>query len=127
MKVVWDAKTQLPKVILDQKDISDANHIREMMNGKFLCRKCGTEAENNGWKSLMKYQGVERKKLEARVKGSIERNANEGRSMIQIAKLVGFDHLTELPENILEQAKIMMEELAPKQENKNESTNPYGD
>ena len=127
MKIIWDVKTNLPKVILEQKDILDANHIREMMNGKFLCRKCGTEAENKGWRVLMKYLEAERGKLEAKVKGSIERNTDEGRSRIQIAKLVGFDHMMELPKKLLEQMNNLMADLKPKEEKKNEPTNEYGD
>ena len=127
MKIIWDAKTQLPKIVMEEKDFLDANHIQEMMNGKFLCRKCGTETENKGWKVLSKYLDAERAKLEAKVKGSIERNTDEGRSRIQIAKLVGFDHLIELPEKILEQVNALKEEVKPKEEKKNESNNQYGD
>ena len=127
MKIVWDTKTNLPKVILEQKDILDSQHIREMINGKFLCRKCGTESENKGWKVLTKYLEAERAKLEAKVKGSIERNTDEGRSRIQIAKLVGFDHLIELPKKLLEQIDNLLEEIKPKEEKNNERTNDYGD
>lgn len=116
MKIEWNAKTRLPEIKLEEKDFLDAAHIQDMVTGKFLCTKCGNQAENNGWKVLLGYLESQRLLLEKKIHTSIDTNVDEGRTRIQVAKLVGFDHFMTLPERVINQANELREKLSEKGE-----------
>ena len=119
----------MPEIIIEERDLLDAANLQEMINGKFLCRKCGQESQNNGWKVLKGYLESQKILLEKRIESSIETNVEEGRTRIQVAKKVGFTHFMELADKVIVQAKEFMEKTEADRnvkENKYES-NEYGD
>jgi len=124
LKLKWNATTKLPEIQIEAGDLLDAAHLQEMINGKFLCRKCGTETHNNGWKVLKGYLESQKILLDKKIDASIETKQDEGRTRIQVAKRVGFDHFMTMADKVIAQAESFRE--APK-ETTHETGNEYGD
>ena len=104
MKVIWNPLKQMPELRLEKKDYLDVAHMEEMINGRFLCRKCGNESVNHGWEVLMGYLQSQRNLLEQRMKTSVDRKMDESRACVQIAKIIGFDHFSTTAQNAIDQA-----------------------
>lgn len=127
MKTTWDSKSKKPTVVLDETDFADGVRIHEMIQGEFLCRKCGNTIENNAWQILSGYFESMRLLLEEKMKSSIETKAGRDSAPTQIAKLAGFDHFYKFPQNIVDQMMLLQEAINKNKEKDNGNGNEYGD
>ena len=127
MKITIDNRTGMPKIVLEESDLYDISQIEEMINGRFLCRKCGTESENKGWKVLTGYLESEKIKFEKKVYDSLELKQDEGLTRIKMSILSGFNHFMTLPQKIFAQAQRMRDKLKEQEMPNDEPANEYGD
>jgi hypothetical protein len=125
MKIIWDNRNGMPKLIFEEKDLMNAIYIQEMIKGESICRKCGTIYESKGWEVLKEYMECEKMKLEAKMESGIAPNKMipEEKSQVQIALWKGFKHFMSLPERIIEQAEKIREDMRKQEEIKREARN----
>lgn len=109
----------MPKIILEEKDLNDVNQIEDMVNGEFLCHKCGAKQKNEGWKALQGYMESEKIKLEKKAFDSLDMKPDESNTRIKMAAIQGFKNFMELPDRLLIQAKMMRERMKENQEQLN--------
>ena len=127
MKISIDSKTGFPKIILEESDLFDISQIQEMVNGKFLCRKCGTESHNAGWNKFMGYLQSEKIKFDKKIYDSLDMKQDEANTRIKLGVSAGFNHFLTLHEKIFAQAERMRDKLKDQEKKNDEPTNEYGD
>ena len=97
MKFVFDHKSSLPKLVLENKDLNDARDIQEMMKTK-------------GWKVLENYLAVARESLIDSGKDGISARSKRDLSDIKFAVLKGFDEAFSIPQRVVLRAEQFIEE-----------------
>lgn len=106
MDIKFDPKSSKTVFSLDERDLRDANVIKELMR---------TQA----WKRLMDYYQVARESLINAGKNGIRTRARKESSDLRWAILHGFDEFMDLPRRIVERAE--QEKQKPKEETHNGS------
>lgn len=107
MKFNWNSKTSLPEFLFEESDYMDASTIEQMIQGKFICRKCGTESTNNAWSILEGYFRSAREAIIESMKAGLRNRASRTMTDIKAAKLEGFDEAGRIPHRVLAQAELM--------------------
>lgn len=107
MKIGWNKRTNLPTVEFEDADFSNAVHVKQMMQGKFKCDKCGMENENFAWRILEGYFSTMRLSMEERGKAHARGRATKDLCSNDFSILDGFDVAVGIPQKIVLQAEIM--------------------
>ncbi len=107
MKVVWNKKTNLPVIEFEDSDFTNSVHVKQMMEGKFKCDKCGCENENFAWRILEGYFATMRLSVEERGKFHARGRATKDLCSNDFSILDGFDVAVGIPQKIVLQADMM--------------------
>lgn len=107
MKVTWNKKTNLPVIEFEDADFINANHVKQMIGGKFQCGKCGAENENSGWATLQGYFDSMRLSIEERGKVHARGRATKDLCSNDFSILDGFDVAIGIPKKVVLQADMM--------------------
>lgn len=119
MKVAWNKRTNLPVIEFEDADFTNSTHVKQMMDGKFKCDKCGTENENFGWKVLGGYFATMRLSIEERGKIHARGRATKDLCSNDFSILDGFDVAVGIPQRIVLQADVMRNANTKTQEAQN--------
>ena len=98
-----DKKTGLPVIELEEKDMSDAFHISQMM-------------ETKGWQILMQYMIFAREAFIDDGKRTIRTRAQRDLSDIKWGVLKGFDEFISIPKRIVDRAETFKEDKKAEKE-----------
>lgn len=109
MKVAWDRRTNLPSIEFEESDFANANSIKQFLDGKFTCRKCGTDNDTNAWKVLDGYFASMRLAIEEIGKAHARSRAKKELCSNDFSILDGFDIATGIPRKIVLQAEKLRE------------------
>lgn len=101
-KVRFDPKTGLPKIELDESDIADAYHIKQMM-------------ETRGWQALMRYYAFARESMIDAIKDSTRTRAKIVTCPERASTLRGFDEFLAIPNRIVERVDEFIDEEKEKE------------
>jgi len=129
MKVAWNKKTHLPVIEFEDEDFVNAVHVKQMMNGKIPCSKCGTENDNFAWKVLNGYFESMRLSIEEKGKAHARSRAQKDLCSNDFSILDGFDIAVGIPQKIVLQADMMRMQKDTRKEARDAggTTNDYGD
>lgn len=125
MKIGWNKKTNLPTIEFEDADFTNAVHVKQVMNGKFKCEKCGTEQENFGWRVLEGYYATMRLSMEERGKAHARGRATKDLCSNDFSILDGFDVAVGIPQKIVLQADMMRTQNEKIEEEHNAGTNEF--
>ena len=120
MKVKWNKLTNLPEVEFEKSDFAAATSVKQMLNGEFACKKCGTKTEINAWTVLEGYFASMRLSIEEIGKSHARNRAKKDLCSNDFSILDGFDIAVGMPKKIVLQAE-MLRDLKKKEEVTNES------
>ena len=125
MKVDWNAKTGLPKIIFDDADLSDMAHVEEMFKGTIPCQHCGKLSKHDGWKVFQGFLDSEKLKLYDKIESSIApfrvAGITEESTKVQVANIVAFKHFMDLPNEIIRQMGKLVKDRQEEEDLKNEA------
>lgn len=110
MKIAWNKRTNLPTIEFEDADFLNANHVRQLVNGKFVCQGCGSENESYAWKVLSGYFASMRIAIEERGKIHARTRAQKDLCSNDFSVLDGFDVAVGIPSKIVLQADMMAEQ-----------------
>lgn len=113
-------RNSLPSIELEDKDSQNAVQIAGMLSGTLVCRKCGCENENKGWKILEGYYSNLRRWVEEVGKGHARTRAQKELCSNDFSILDGLDFAIGLPAKIVFQQNLL-DEARKKSEVNNES------
>lgn len=116
----------LPTIELEDKDAQNVQQIAGLLNGVLVCRKCGCENENRGWKILEGYYSNIRRWVEEVGKGHARTVAQKEQCSNDFSILDGLDFAIELPTKIVFQ-QTLLDEARKKSEANYEPERPTDD
>ena len=106
---------------VEEQDFYDAVCVEEMMQGKVVCRKCGTDIDSKGWLVLQGYLDAMRELIIEDGKNGTKTRAKRDLSDLKFAKIDGLDIAVGLPARIVAQAKLLKDALSKKKDVEHES------
>ena len=115
MKVRWNKQTNLPEIEFEKSDYANANSVKQMLNGEFACKKCGTKTELNAWHVLEGYFESMRLSIEEIGKSHARSRAKRELCSNDFSILDGFDIAINIPRKVVLQAE-MLRDLKKKEE-----------
>ena len=114
MKVETNKRNNLPVFKIDDSDAPGIMHLKQMIGGKFMCGKCGTENDNTAWNVLQGYFTSMRLWIEEMGKSHAQSRAKKDLCSNDFSILTGFDIAIGLPEKVISMSKKMDEIQAEK-------------
>ena len=127
MRVTWNQKTNLPIVEFTEEDFSQAGQVGQMLEGKFMCRKCGTKNDNNAWKVLEGYFASMRLSIEEVGKAHARTRVKRELCSNDFSILDGFDIAVGIPRKVVLQANMMRESQKKLKEMENGTADDIND
>lgn len=127
MKIETNKVTQAPSIKIDENDAAKMLDLRTMINGFFMCSRCGESNANHGWEFLKGYFASYRLWVEERGKANARSRAKRDLCSNDFSVLEGMDRIINLPDVLVKQADMLDEirerkllELAETQEESEE-------
>lgn len=103
MKISTNKFTSLPVYKLDDTDAAGIMHLRQLIGGKLVCGKCGTESENRAWDYLQGYFSSLRLWIEELGKAHAQSRAKKEICSNDFSILTGVDLAVRLPKQVVAQ------------------------
>lgn len=107
MKITWNKRTNLPTMEFEDSDFNNALHVKQMIEGRLKCEKCGAETENFAWKVLEGYFSTMRLRIEERGKAHARESGTRDLCSNDFSVLDGFDVAVGIPQSLVLQADAM--------------------
>ena|SRR5258706_11597911 len=107
MKVETNKRSDQPNFKLEDRDSIGILHLKQMVAGRYICSKCGTENENSSWKILQGYFSSLRLWIEELGKSHAQSRAKKDLCSNDLSILTGIDLAIGLPQKLIFQSDLM--------------------